>query len=76
MANLTVAIDNELLKKARIRAVEHGTSVNALLRDYLTSYVGMAEKRQKAVKHLLRLSQRSKARRGGKRWTRDELHER
>ncbi len=76
MANLTIVIDDAILKKARMRALEQGTSVNAVLRDYLTNYVGMAEKRQKAVKHLLRLSQRSKAKRGAKRWSRDELHER
>ncbi len=76
MANLTIAIDDEILQRARVRALEHGTSVNAVLRDYLTNYVGMAEKRDKAVRSLLRLSHRSKARRGGQRWTRDELHER
>ncbi len=76
MANLTIAIDDDILKKARIRAIEEGTSVNAVLRDHLTNYVGMAEKRQKAVKHLLRLSERTRARRGRRRWTRDELHER
>ena len=29
MANLTIAIDDELLKQARIRAIHEGTSVNA-----------------------------------------------
>lgn len=76
MANLTIAIDDAVLKQARIRAIEQGTSVNAILRDYLTDYAKMRAKQEKAVKDLLRLSQRSKARRGTRRWTRDELHER
>ena len=38
MANLTITIEDDLLKKARIRALEQGTSVNALLRDYLVAY--------------------------------------
>ena len=37
MANLTITIDDELLRRARLRALEQGTSVNALLRDYLTA---------------------------------------
>lgn len=40
MANPTIAIDDEVLKRARLRALEQGTSVNALLRDYLNSFVG------------------------------------
>ncbi|MBL8539577.1 MAG: hypothetical protein JNK68_04320 [Betaproteobacteria bacterium] len=35
MANLTLTIDDEVLKKARIHALERGTSVNALVRDFL-----------------------------------------
>jgi plasmid stability protein len=76
MANLTIAIDDAVLKQARIRAIEQGTSVNAILRDYLTDYAKMRAKQAKAVKALLRLSPRSTARRGPRRWTRDELHER
>lgn len=76
MANLTIAIDDAVLKQARIRAIEQGTSVNAVLRDYLTDYAKLKAKQEKAVKDLLRLSQRAKARRGTRRWTRDELHER
>lgn len=76
MTNLTIAIDDAVLKQARIRAIEQGTSVNAVLRDYLTDYAKLKAKQEKAVKDLLRLSQRAKARRGTRRWTRDELHER
>lgn len=76
MANLTIAIDDAVLRRARIRAIEQGTSVNAVLRDYLTDYAKMRARQEKAVKDLLRLSQRAKARRGTRRWTRDELHER
>jgi predicted HicB family RNase H-like nuclease len=35
VANLTLTIDDEVLKKARIHALERGTSVNALVREYL-----------------------------------------
>ncbi len=39
VANLTLAIDDDLLRRARIRALEQGTSVNAVVRDYLAAYV-------------------------------------
>lgn len=76
MANLTIAIDDELLKQVRIRAIHEGTSVNAVVRDYLTDYVGLAKKREAAVKDLLRLSKQSTARRGSRRWTREDLYQR
>lgn len=76
MANLTIAIDDDLLKQARVRAIEEGTSVNAVLREYLTRYAGQREHRKKAIAHLLKLSAGSTSRRGRRRWSRDELHER
>ncbi|MCA9561777.1 MAG: hypothetical protein KC583_24695 [Myxococcales bacterium] len=74
--NLTITVDDEILKRARIRALEENTSVNAILRDYLESYAGVAARRRDALAHLLELSRRSDAGRGEARWTRDELHER
>jgi plasmid stability protein len=35
MAKLTIRVDEQTLKRARIRALEAGPSVNAVLRDYL-----------------------------------------
>ena len=35
MKNITVAVDDETYRSARIRAAELGTSVSALVRDYL-----------------------------------------
>src|SRR5450631_1693594 len=40
MANLTIVVDEQILQRARIRALQHGTSVNAILRDYLASFAG------------------------------------
>ena len=76
MGNLTIKVDDESLKKARLRALEEGTSVNALLREYLDAYAGVNRARKEAVKEVLALARRSRARRGGRTWTRDELHER
>ena len=76
MANLTITVDESALKRARIRALEEGTSVNALLRDFLESYAGVSRERQHAIDEILLLSQKSTSRRGGATWSREELYER
>ena len=76
MANLTISVDEAVLKRARIKALQEGESVNALVRDFLIRYAGLDSQAQQATKGLLALARRSEARRGGARWTRDELHER
>jgi len=76
MANLTITVDDESLKKARIRALQEGTSVNALLREHLEAYAGVKRKQREAVSRITALSRRSSSRRGGKVWIREELHER
>ncbi|MDF0652718.1 MAG: hypothetical protein CV081_00830 [Nitrospira sp. LK265] len=76
MANLTVVIESDTLKRARIRALEEGTSVNAVVRDYLADYATMKAKKDEAINDLLRLSQSAKTRRGNRRWTREDLHQR
>lgn len=76
MANLTIAVDDQLLKAARIRALEQGTSVNALLRDYLEAYSGLRARQLAAADDILKLSRETNSGSGGKRWTRDEIHER
>ena len=74
--NLTIAVDDEVLRRARIRALEQGTSVNAVLREFLESYAGAATEAE-ARGRLAALARRSAAssRTGGRRWTRDELYE-
>jgi hypothetical protein len=77
MANLTLTLDAELLKRARIRALERDTSVNALVRDYLEKLAGQANETD-AIRGLVDLAQNSESGSGpeGRTWTRDELHER
>jgi hypothetical protein len=77
MANLTITVDDQLLKQARMRALEDGTSVNALLRTYLERYAG-AGHTMAALTGFARLARRSTATSGprGRAWTRDELHDR
>ena len=76
MTNLTITIDEESLKKARIRALEEGTSVNALLRYFLKSYAGVRREQKMAVQKILTIAKRSQSRRGERTCKRDELYER
>jgi plasmid stability protein len=76
MANLTITVDDEVLKRARLRATEQGTSVNAVVRDYLEQYAGTRSAQEQALTKLLVLSEQTGSRRGRRKWTRDELHER
>lgn len=76
MANLTISVDKEVLKRARIRALDLGVSVNAVLADYLESFSGVRESRQAAAERLHSLSRQSRARRGNAEWNREALYER
>lgn len=65
-----------MLKKARLKALKQGTSVNALLREYLNDFAGGRSAQERAAHGFLGLAAKSKARRGAQRWTRDEMHDR
>ena len=72
--NLTITIDDELLRCARIRALSQGTSVNAVLREFLTSYAG-SDVETSARARLADLARASTASSGsqGRTWTREDL---
>ena len=73
--NLTITIDDELLRRARIRALSQGTSVNAVLRDFLTSYAG-SDVEAAARGRLAELARGSTASSGssGRTWTREDVY--
>ena len=62
MANLTISVDEEVLKRARIRALEENTSVNAVLGRFLKEYARLEEIRRSrlaALDRLLKLADKS-----------------
>lgn len=77
MANLTVVIDDDVLLRARKRALDEGTSVNAVVREQLEAYAGQDEAAA-AMRHFLELADASTASSGpeGRTWTRDDLYDR
>jgi plasmid stability protein len=64
VTNLTLAIDDDLLRLARVRAAEQGTSVNAVVRDLLAGFAA-TDRVHAARRRLVALSISSAAGSGG-----------
>ena len=75
MTNLTLAIDDAVLQRAREAALRDNTTVNALVRDFLGRYVEARSRRLEALEQFEAIA-------GGSRsasqepWSRESLHER
>jgi hypothetical protein len=76
MTNVTMAIDEETLKKARIHALEQGTSLNAVVREFIEAYAQGQDKYTEATASLIAKSNALRGSSGGASWKRDELYER
>lgn len=76
MKNITLSVDEEVLHVVRRYAAEMNSTVNALVRDYLTNLAAHENRANHARARLRELSTHSKGRLGKKTWTRDELHDR
>ncbi|KAB2850583.1 MAG: hypothetical protein F9K44_04440 [Hyphomicrobiaceae bacterium] len=74
--NITLAIDEKVLKRVRRIAAERDTTVNGLVRDYLTRLADFDNKAKKARTELIRLAKASKAEVGPITWKREDLYER
>lgn len=76
MTNLTITVDEDTLKRARIRAIQDGTSVSVVLRNYLEAWARASS--DEAGREFVAIARRASGGSGerGRRWTRDELHDR
>ena len=63
MSNLTVVVDDGIIKAARVRALQDGTSLSAKVREFLVSYAEGAPKRapRDATTELMRLMDQVRA---------------
>lgn len=77
MTNLTITVDAQTLKKARMRALEEDTSVNAVLREFLEDYAGARKERMEAWREIQNLARSSGMSSGGEGLPRrEELYDR
>lgn len=76
MSNLTLSIDDETLRRARVRALEEGTTVNAVVRSYLEEFAD-ADRHVRAMTRILELAETSEAGSGpdGRTWSRDDAYD-
>ena len=73
--NITLSVDERLVRRARKNADAMGKSLNQLVREYLERPAG-SDDAERDVAELRRLSRESRGRIRGWRFNRDELHER
>jgi len=52
MKNITLSVDNSLYAKSRLIAAQRGTTVTALVRDYLQGLSDLDQRREKARREL------------------------
>ncbi|MFP4302708.1 MAG: hypothetical protein ACLFQZ_11830 [Spirochaetaceae bacterium] len=77
MANVTISIDDDILKRAKKIAIDRDTSFNGLVRGYVESLVAAEQRRRELqIQELDRLFEESPAIVGPVAWSRDDLHER
>lgn len=76
MKNITLSVDDEVLAAVRRYTAERNSSVNALVREYLTTLAGHQDRARRARAKIRQLSKQSQLRLGKKTWTRSDLHER
>jgi plasmid stability protein len=76
MKNITVTVDDELYRRARMRAAELDTSVSAVVRRFLTEFAGGETEFERRKRLQDETLASIRAFRAGDRLTRDEAHRR
>jgi len=74
MANLTLSLDDALLRRAREAALRENTSVNSLVRDFLSRYVEARSRRLEALEGFEAVAAASQSASLGP-WSRESLHD-
>ena len=74
--NITLSIDEEIMKKVRKIAIDKNTTLTAMVRDYLTAVAnndaGVKQERIAALRESIKRHGRDL---GPRTWTRDDLYE-
>ncbi|PZO21055.1 MAG: hypothetical protein DCF26_01905 [Burkholderiales bacterium] len=76
MTNLTISIDEAVVRQARVRAIQEGTSVSAKVRDFLAVYAQGGMPQQTAAQEFIAAARSSQANESGQRWSRADAHDR
>ena len=77
MKNITLAVDEDVLAKVRRIAAEQDTTVNALVREYLTRMAQEKSRADRVREELVKLSDESEGRMGEDyQWDREAIYDR
>lgn len=76
MKNVTIALDESLIREVRRIAADRSTTLNAMIREFLQELAERESQATKARHRIVELCRETRAEVGPKTWTRDELHER
>lgn len=73
--NLTVQLEENVIRRAKVLAATRGTSVSGLVARELEELVARDARYEEASRRAARFMDRSRSR-GGRSWGRDDLHDR
>lgn len=77
MPNITLSVDEEIIKKVRKIAIDKDTTLTAMVREFLQSVAASdATKKKQAMGKLQRSFQELSREMGPRRWKREDLYER
>ena len=76
MKNVTIALDESLIREARRIAADRSTTLNAMIREFLEELAQRESQAVKARQRIIELCRETQAEVGPRTWSRDELHER
>ncbi len=75
MPNITLSVDDEIIKKVRKIAIDKNTTLTAMVREFLTSMATRdAREKNEAVKRLQRSFIELSSDMGRRKWSRENLH--
>lgn len=76
MTNLTLSLDDAVVRQARVRAITEGTSLSAKIREFLAEYALGTSRQQTAAKDFIAAARGSQARLDGADFHREDLYDR
>lgn len=76
MKNITVSVDEDTYRRARVEAAEQGTSVSALVKRFLTELASSESQVERLKREERELRERISSFRAADRLSRDNIHRR
>ena len=76
MKNITVSVDDEIYRRARVKAAERDTSVSALVKHFLIDFAAQESAAETLMGEERALRERIRSFRATPRLSREQVHER